>query len=179
MASSQPEVVEVEQPEGQALRICSYDREWPHLFTAESALIEEAIGTRVVSGIHHVGSTAIAGVDAEPAIDILVGTRDQAGALACFDPLAELGYRPKSSVPRGGHRLVRAAGRHRLDLWLVPVENPFYGETLAFRELLRDNRQVALGYAWLKRDLVSRYVGDRQGYAVAKAELIEVILAAL
>jgi GrpB-like predicted nucleotidyltransferase (UPF0157 family) len=164
----------------QTVRIRSYDPEWPRLFDTESAVLEAAIGAWAISGIHHIGSTAIEGVDAEPVIDILVGTRDEGATLACLDPLAQLGYDPESPPPPGGHRLGRAApGGRRFDLRLVSIDNPHYAETLAFRDCLRGNRQVALGYAGMKRDLIDRYAGDRRGYAAARAELIQVVLSSL
>jgi GrpB-like predicted nucleotidyltransferase (UPF0157 family) len=180
MEPTQSQAAEVEEPFELTVRIHAYDPEWPLLFAAERAVLEGAVGEWAVGGIHHVGSTAIEGVDAEAVIDILLATRDDAGTLACLGPLAALGYRPESPPPSGGYRLGRAApGGRRFDLRLVAVDNPRYAETLAFRECLRGNRQVALGYAGMKRDLIDRHAGDRQGYAAARAELIEVILASL
>jgi GrpB-like predicted nucleotidyltransferase (UPF0157 family) len=69
--------------------------------------------------------------------------------------------------------------RHLYDLHLVPLESARYSEMLAFRDFLRANRQVALGYAGLKRDLASRHADDRHGYSAAKVDLIQTVLAQL
>lgn len=54
--------------------------------------VSEAIGEWIVGGIHHVGSTAVPGLEAKPIIDILAGVRDLQDSRACFEPLAQLGY---------------------------------------------------------------------------------------
>jgi GrpB-like predicted nucleotidyltransferase (UPF0157 family) len=78
----------VEEP----VRVLAYDRSWPSRFEEEKALLERAIGTWATGGIHHVGSTAVPGLDAKPVIDILVGVENLPSARACFEPLARLGY---------------------------------------------------------------------------------------
>jgi GrpB-like predicted nucleotidyltransferase (UPF0157 family) len=49
---------------------------WPGRFEEERIALEQAIAGWVVGGIHHVGSTAVPGVEAKPIIDILVGVQD-------------------------------------------------------------------------------------------------------
>lgn len=60
----------------EAIRIVAYDSRWPQRFAEERTLLEEAIGPWVAGGIHHVGSTAVPGLEAKPIIDILVAVRD-------------------------------------------------------------------------------------------------------
>jgi GrpB-like predicted nucleotidyltransferase (UPF0157 family) len=43
--------------------ICDYDPQWPALFEAEKLRIQEKLG-HLVREIHHVGSTAVAGMKA-------------------------------------------------------------------------------------------------------------------
>lgn len=45
--------------------------EWPDRFQLEHEALEDAIGEWIVGGIHHVGSTAVSGLNAKPVIDIL------------------------------------------------------------------------------------------------------------
>jgi GrpB-like predicted nucleotidyltransferase (UPF0157 family) len=58
------------------VQIRPYDRRWPGRFARERDLLQRAIGEFTVGGIHHVGSTAVPGLDAKPIIDILAGIRD-------------------------------------------------------------------------------------------------------
>jgi GrpB-like predicted nucleotidyltransferase (UPF0157 family) len=67
------------------IRVVAYDPQWPALFERERILLNGAIGPWIVGGIHHVGSTAIPGLDAKPIIDILVGIEDLTVSRACFN----------------------------------------------------------------------------------------------
>lgn len=55
------------------IRLVSCVPSWPQQFAAERVALEEAIGSWATGGIHHVGSTAVPGLEAKPIIDILVG----------------------------------------------------------------------------------------------------------
>src|SRR3954447_23990143 len=74
------------------IRVVSADPGWPVRFQEEQQALADAIGKWAPGGIHHVGSTAVAGLEAKPVIDILVGVRGLVEARACFEPLAGLGY---------------------------------------------------------------------------------------
>jgi GrpB-like predicted nucleotidyltransferase (UPF0157 family) len=54
--------------------------------------LEAAIGDWIVGGIHHVGSTAVPGLEAKPIIDILIGVEDLESSRACFHHLSALHY---------------------------------------------------------------------------------------
>ncbi len=161
------------------VRVGRSDPTWPDRFEAERALLGEAIAEWAPAGIHHVGGTAVAGVDAEPVIDILVGTDGSVGARCCLGPLIELGYDREPS-PDGQVQRFRKprSGSRAYDLRLAAAGSSRFREEIAFRDLLRSNPQVALGYASLKRDLARRYAGDRRRYSAAKAELIQAVLLA-
>jgi GrpB-like predicted nucleotidyltransferase (UPF0157 family) len=72
------------------IRLTAYDPAWPRQFEREQDALSSAIGAWVSGGIHHVGSTAVPGLEAKPIIDILVGVRDLDQSRACFGPLAGL-----------------------------------------------------------------------------------------
>jgi GrpB-like predicted nucleotidyltransferase (UPF0157 family) len=74
------------------IRLVPYDPSWPARFEAERSALIEAIGEWIADGFHHVGSTAVPGLEAKPIIDILAGVRDLDESRACFEPLARLGY---------------------------------------------------------------------------------------
>jgi GrpB-like predicted nucleotidyltransferase (UPF0157 family) len=61
-------------------------------FEEERLTLAEAIGEWATGGIHHVGSTAVPGLDAKPIVDILVGVEDLATSRTCFASLAKLDY---------------------------------------------------------------------------------------
>lgn len=155
---------------GEPIRIVSYDPAWPCAFAEEQAALQEAIGEWAVGGIHHVGGTAVPGVDGEPVVDILVGVDGLPAPAGCLAALAERGYVPGAVEVH--HRI--AEGR-LFELRLLPADASRFEQMLAFRELLRGDLQMAIGYAGMKRDLARRHGGDRRGYVVAKGELVEAV----
>lgn len=177
MASHAAQEAPLEGRDAQPVQISPYDAEWPARYEAEKAVLEETLGNLAVGGIHHVGSTAITGLDAEPVIDILVGIEDPAAVRACSASLECIGYLPRQRWDQGVRSFHKPhIDLHGYELHLAPVESRRYSEMLSFRDLLRRDRQAAFGYAALKRDLVERGAGDREAYATGKAQLIQAVL---
>jgi len=58
----------------------TYDSVWPARFEDERRLLQPVLGEFISGGIHHVGSTAVPGLDAKPVIDILAGIGNLAAA---------------------------------------------------------------------------------------------------
>jgi hypothetical protein len=74
------------------IKIVAYDPEWPARFEEERSALDGVVGDFAMGGIHHVGSTAVPGLDAKPIIDLLVGVESLDASRPAFDPLARLGY---------------------------------------------------------------------------------------
>jgi|SRR6476646_473231 len=164
-------------PVDEPVRLVPADPGWPHRFELERELLEGAIGRWVEGGIHHVGSTAVAGLEAKPIIDVLVGVRDLETARACFEPLAELDYLYAPYLPKEMHWFCKPEPAHRTHhLHLVPINSPRYRDELAFRDRLRADPQLAADYALLKRDLATRHPNDREAYTVGKTIFIAAAL---
>jgi GrpB-like predicted nucleotidyltransferase (UPF0157 family) len=150
-----------------------YDASWPERFREECARLSAAIGDWAVGGIHHVGSTAVRGLEAKPVIDILVGVQDLETSHECFDRLAGLGYLHAPYRSDEMHWFCKPNRGHRTHhLHLVPTGSPRYREELAFRDHLRGHADVAREYAALKRRLAEEFAGDREAYTAAKADFI-------
>lgn len=155
------------------VRIVPYDPAWPQRFSAEKAALERAIGDLVVGGIHHVGSTAVPGLDAKPTVDVLVGVESLAGSRSAFEPLAALDYLHAPYLPEQMHWFCKPdPGRREFHLHLAPVGSRRYEEELAFRDQLRADPSLATEYAALKRELAARFGDDRETYTEAKTEFI-------
>lgn len=155
------------------IRIVSYDPGWPRAFEEERTGLQEAIGEWSVGGIHHVGGTAVPGVEGEPVLDILVGVEELPPPRGCLAALAERGYASASA----GETPVfcRSADSRHCHLRLLAAGATPFHRMLAFRDLLRADLQMAIGYAGMKRDLARRHGADREGYALAKGELVEAV----
>ncbi|TMK58386.1 MAG: GrpB family protein [Actinobacteria bacterium] len=157
----------------EAIRLVSYDPSWPERFEEERVALEGAIGEWVVGGIHHVGSTAVPGMEAKPIIDILVGVRDLDEARACFDPLAELDYLYAPYLPEQMRWFCKPDPAHRTHhLHLVPVNSQRYRDELAFRDKLRSDPGLAQRYVALKRELAAGHPSDREAYTDGKSTFI-------
>ena len=155
-----------------------YDLSWPARFEAERSALAEAIGEWIAGGIHHVGSTAVPGLEAKPIIDILAGVRDLDESRACFEPLARLGYVYAPYLAGEMHWFCKPhPSRRTHHLHLVPVDSKRYEDELAFRDRLRDDPRIAREYLDLKRTVASRFANDREAYTNAKSGFIGRVLA--
>jgi GrpB-like predicted nucleotidyltransferase (UPF0157 family) len=158
----------------QAIEIVPYDSSWPRRFGEERGALLAAIGDWVVGGIHHVGSTAVPGLEAKPTIDILVGVRDLRTSRSCFARLAALEYHYAPYRREEMHWFCKPhPARRTHHLHLVPADSSRFRDELAFRDYLRGHGRVAREYGALKRDLAKHFGHDREGYTAAKADFVE------
>jgi GrpB-like predicted nucleotidyltransferase (UPF0157 family) len=162
------------------IRLVPYDGSWPERFEEERARLVEAIGAWISGGVHHVGSTAVPGLEAKPIIDILVGVSDLESSRACFEPLAELEYLYAPYLPEEMHWFCKPDPAHRTHhLHLIPVDSRRFHDELAFRDQLRSDAELAERYAALKRELAARYPRDREAYTDGKSTFISLSLSQL
>jgi GrpB-like predicted nucleotidyltransferase (UPF0157 family) len=160
------------------VRIVPADPAWPARFEVERDALAAAIGGWAPGGIHHVGSTAVPGLDAKPVIDILVGVRDLASSRACFEPIAQLGYIYAPYLIDQMHWFCKPdLSRRTHHLHLVPADSQCFRDELAFRDYLRAHADTAAEYAALKHRLAARFEHDRAAYTDAKTGFIRAVVA--
>src|ERR1044072_5186805 len=129
-----------------------------------------SIGPWIEGGIHHVGSTAVPGLDAKPVIDILVGVEGLDSSRPCIEPLAELDYLYAPYLVEQMHWFCKPdPSRRTHHLHLIPAGSTRFRDELAFRDRLRADSEVAAEYAELKHQLGARFENDREAYTDAKA----------
>lgn len=161
----------------ESIRLSAYDQSWPARFEEERVALEDGIGEWIVGGIHHVGSTAVPGLEAKPVIDILVGVRSLDESRACFEPLARLDYMYAPYLSEEMHWFCKPhPSRRTHHLHLVPVGSKRYADELAFRDRLREEPEIAAEYLTLKRDLARRFANDREAYTEAKSDFVNRVL---
>jgi GrpB-like predicted nucleotidyltransferase (UPF0157 family) len=159
--------------ESEPIKIAAYDPEWPARFEEERSALADAIGDFATGGIHHVGSTAVPGLDAKPIIDVLVGVESLDASRPVFDPLARLGYMYAPYLTDEMHWFCKPhPSRRTHHLHLEPVRGQRYRDELGFRDRLKANPDLARRYAELKRSLARRFEHDRESYTQAKAAFI-------
>jgi GrpB-like predicted nucleotidyltransferase (UPF0157 family) len=166
-------VTEPDEP----IRLVPYDATWPDRFAAERDALNGVIAPWVRGGVHHVGSTAVPGLDAKPIIDILVGVDSLGASRACFDPLAKLDYLYAPYRTAEMHWFCKPhPSRRTHHLHLVPTDSRRFCDELAFRDLLRGDPATAREYEALKRNLAQRFADDREAYTDAKADFIRLVV---
>lgn len=156
------------------IRIVTYDPGWPSRFERERELLEAAIGAWLTGGVHHVGSTAVPGLDAKPVIDILAGVESLEAARPAFGPLASFEYAYAPYLADEMHWFCKPGPERRTHhLHLVPTGSSRFRDELAFRDALRNDAKLAAEYAALKHRLAARFSDDRDAYTEAKGDFIE------
>jgi GrpB-like predicted nucleotidyltransferase (UPF0157 family) len=166
----------VQPPEGwgedEPISVVPYDAEWPARFESERALLAEALAPWLEGGIHHIGSTAVPGLDAKPIVDVMAGVRGLDEARESFGVLAGLDY-CHAPYQEWNHWFCKPSPARRTHhLILVEPSNPKFRERLAFRDHLRANPGTAAEYAALKHRLAARHRDDREAYTAAKAGFV-------
>ena len=132
-----------------------------------------------LSGVEHVGSTAVEGLAAKPIVDLQVLiadldlTREVAPAIAAADwhlVPAHLDRRPWRRFFVQVRRERRVAHLH-----LMMPGTARWEEQLIFRNALRRDPGLVRRYAALKRDL-ARCHDDHESYSLAKAQFVRAVL---
>jgi len=150
-----------------------YDARWPMLFRDAAFELDQEVGDRIL-GVHHIGSTSVPGMCSKPILDILVSVPGLERSLGLVPDLEGLGYefRPDEDIlDRHFFRRLRGTARtHHLSL--AEPSSQHHRVTLAFRDVLRGDAQIAREYADFKLELASRFPKDRPAYMAGKAEFI-------
>jgi len=170
-------------PFGTKVVVEEYDPRWPELFDEERATIAAALGDRAIA-IDHVGSTSVPGLPAKPVIDIVLQVADSADEPSYVPDLERVGLvlrirEPEWLEHRVLYRRVEQGAQRNVN---VHVFSPSRAEAeiarmLGFRDWLRTHDEDRDRYAAAKRELSARDWKYVQGYADAKSEIVEEILA--
>ncbi len=160
------------------IEIVPYDPAWPQTYEQERLLLLAAVGPWATGGIHHVGSTAVPGLEAKPVIDVLFGVQSLDASRGCVELLRPLGYQYAPYRPQEMHWLCKPGRSLRTHhLHLVPTGSQRFRDELLFRDTLRSQPATALEYARLKHELAATHGDDREAYTAAKADFIAQVLA--
>lgn len=135
-------------------------------------------------GVHHVGSTAIPGVPAEPVVDLLGGLADAGQAGAAGAALATAGWEPAAlpahaaGDPERGPRYTQPrAGGLAVTVELLTPGSRRWETAILFRDRLRADEVARRQYARTKRRASAR-ASTRQEYEDRKAAFVRQVVRA-
>jgi GrpB-like predicted nucleotidyltransferase (UPF0157 family) len=163
--------------------VVDYDPDWITAFEKEAAMLLSVFGQRLLE-VHHIGSTAVPGLQAKPIIDILV-VLDDTGDINSFNPAMEaLGYRARGEcldapIPGTPGRFYFSKDTNGVRSHQVHVCAKGHREILdklAFRDYLRANKCEAAAYGDLKRRVAVDHRFDIVEYIRGKDDFVKSVL---
>jgi len=150
------------------------DPDWPAKAQAE---IDHwfAAAPNGLRHIHHIGSTSVPGLPAKPILDLMPifepGTCDAARPV-----LEQLGYEWCGDFGLPGRRYLRRddpdSGQRLFQVHCYEAGHADIRRHLAFRDALRANAPLRVGYTSIKAHCAARHPGDPQGYGACKSDWI-------
>lgn len=162
-----------------SVTVVPYSAQWPASFDDEATRLTSALQPWMAGGVHHIGSTAVPGLDAKPILDMIAGVDDLDAARAARPVLAELGYRHADHRPQEALWFYKQSGdddgARTHQLHLTRVDSALWRERLTFRDALRADPGLRTEYQALKRRLASQsdHLAD---YTAGKREFVATVL---
>jgi GrpB-like predicted nucleotidyltransferase (UPF0157 family) len=157
-------------PKGEVFLLDSTD-EWAKEFDSESGKIIDIIDDYIYA-IHHIGSTAVAGLKAKPIIDIAIEIHEFELGYKCIEPLNSLGYKHRI-IPELPDRHYWSKGEPRThQIHMYAKGSKYLHQQLLFRDKLQEDSKLRTAYEALKVDLSNKNKNDKLTYADSKTNFI-------
>ena len=167
-----------------------FDLSWKDAADTECTALRTVFGS---AAIHHIGSTAIAGLPAKPILDFMaasdvldaaggnIATLENAASEQLDANLAALGYErvpPQLDAREWRRFYVKPREQRRYaHLHVVMSSHPRWRDALLFRDFLRSQNGAREAYAALKQRLAQQHEHDREAYSAGKSGFVATILA--
>ena len=135
-------------------RMEPYDAAWEQRYQEIHEELRGAIGD-VALAIEHIGNTSFSFLVTSSVLDVMIGVSNMTVADSCAERMKPLGY---EALDEGGGPDQRFLKRVypdglRVRAHIVERSGEFWGEQLLFRNFLRENRDTAVEYAHLTKQL--------------------------
>lgn len=158
------------------IEICPYNKEWKTQFLQiRSKLL------KLLKDVHieHIGSTSVKGLAAKPIIDILIGI-DQLSRLDDTIHLVEkIGFKYVSKyekdLPNRRFFIFEENDKRMCHIHIVKKDTYWFNRHIAFRDALRNNKEVCANYQLLKLQLARKDWKSGDAYSEAKTHFIRAI----
>jgi GrpB-like predicted nucleotidyltransferase (UPF0157 family) len=173
-----------EVPLARTIEVVDQTPEWSAFFENEAAHLAVIFGPQLMA-IHHVGSTAIAGIKAKPIIDVLVVIKHIETIETFNVPMQQFGYRARGEclenpIPGTAGRFYFSKDTDGVRTHQVHVCQQGHADIadkLAFRDYLRAHREEAQRYSRLKERLAMEHRHDIVGYIQGKDGFVRGVIA--
>ena len=157
--------------------LAPHNPDWTRQFTEEAARLTAVFGPNLIT-IHHIGSTAVPGIQAKPIIDMLPVVWDIEQVDGLNDAMTGLGYIHRGEHGISGRRYFRKGSdrRHSHHLHVFQIGHPELAHHLLFRDYLRTFLHKAQAYDQLKTELAQKHSDDTVAYTNAKSDFIQTMI---
>ncbi len=173
------------------IEIIAFNPEWRNQFEMAKELLVAKLDD-VIQSIEHIGSTSIEGLGAKNRIDIQLGVIEISQEICDLinERLEGLGFHraflSKDHLPPGEFE---AKGWEKIylqgftDLWpfranihIRKIKAKNYRYALLFRDYLRANKEAAMAYERVKKNLSKYLPNDREAYCEIKDPVCDLIM---
>jgi len=154
-----------------------YDPAWPESFAMERKRIANTLSISE-EAIEHIGSTAVAGLESKPVIDMMVGTSTFPPTPDVPSRLAILGYLNlgEAGVPGRIHFRLREGAA--FNVHVMQRGGELWANNLAIRELLRRDPDARARYTAARSKAIEEAGNRLLPYSAAKGPFLAELLAA-
>lgn len=133
------------------------------------------------SQIHHVGSTAVLGLDGKNILDILVSAKDSEHMNELRDKLVSIGYFPSLNPSSRQDYIFLAScreetGEDDIHIHLAVSDTETHDNFLIIRDYLRSHNDEADQYSKIKYQYAKQANYDRSTYKKLKATYVDELL---
>ena len=152
--------------------VVDWTADWSVSYSEEADRLRRVLGSLIVE-IHHVGSTAVAGLCAKPVIDIFLQVVSLRELDAQTSRIESMGYQAMGEYGLAGRRFFWRGSQPRTHhIHAYQADNPEPLRHVHFRDYLRCHSDIAAEYGRMKRAAAATHPRDMEAYCRAKAPFI-------
>jgi len=150
-----------------------YSPKYNSLFEEMRKKILALVKSKIV--IEHIGSTSVSGLGGKGIIDISIGIKSWTQTSEILKALRKIGFKHFHDVE---NHSIFVSSKEKCEegdfhVHISRFGTKRYNRTLAFRDLMRQDKSEASRYAKLKEELFEKCHGDRQLYKESKRNYID------
>jgi GrpB-like predicted nucleotidyltransferase (UPF0157 family) len=154
------------------IEVHPYKDQWKMMFQEERKRLEQVLESECIA-IHHIGSTAVKGLQAKPIIDMLIVVKDILHIDRFDSDMIDIGYLPKGENGIVGRRYFQKGGNIRTHhAHIFQNGHSAIERHIALRDYLCKHSDVAKEYGKYKQKLSQLFPWDKVSYSKGKIPLI-------